>query len=62
MSTVPTIIEHVRALALAVREGELTPEQREGVVSLLSASAPQPRWRPGPSSTTRTATLQRWAT
>ncbi len=35
MSTEPTTIEHVRALALAVRDGELTPEQRECLVSLL---------------------------
>jgi hypothetical protein len=35
MSTEPTTPEHVRALVIAVRDGELTPEQREALVDLL---------------------------
>jgi hypothetical protein len=35
MSSVPTTYEHVRALAAAVRDGELTPEQRTHMVTLL---------------------------
>jgi hypothetical protein len=31
----PIIHEHVRALAVAVRDDELTPEQREHLVDLL---------------------------
>jgi hypothetical protein len=35
MRTEPITHEHVRALAVAVRDGELTPEQREHLVDLL---------------------------
>jgi hypothetical protein len=60
MSTEPTTNpEHVCALAAAVRDGELTHEQREHLVDLLH--------RPGTAATLAqrahypTTTLRRWA-